>query len=308
MKTLWTLLAMLVAACNCYKIVTLPDANEDIEHKLKVFFSTQFTAVTKTVTSTITEHVFETCYNAEPDIATCLQRRDEDVDEPNVEVDGVETAWQEVISPSRVVKRQVEEFVEEVYPSDNVQVVQPDQGEKASVVYPTIVEEEPVAARHHGHQVEHEEVTDEVHEEVEDNGDEHVDDFEDQEEVTTTAPNAGDSEEESTTFEPVESEMTTMPMLEIEDHEDVNPARENHDAPVLLESSYEEKEVVIKQKVNHNNCMEMNNDLFINVMSTIYETVVQYETKVETKLNTVLFKSEGGCLPSNVNEMFTQCA
>ena len=40
--------------------------------------------------------------------------------------------------------RQVgEEFVEEVYPSENVQVVQPDQGEPAAVVYAAEVVPEP---------------------------------------------------------------------------------------------------------------------------------------------------------------------
>lgn len=299
MNILWTCFALLVTACNCYKIVTLPDhsnVQEEIEHKLKVFFSTQVTAITKTITSTIIEEVFETCYNAEPGIETCLQRRDEDLEEPKIEIDGLETDWQQFINPSKV-KRQVDEIVEEVYPSDNVQVVQPDQGEKASVVYPTtIVEQEPaLAARHHEH-------IDDEHDQVQDNGDEHVDEFMD-EELTTSNPN--DDQEDSTTLEP---EMTTIAVDFEDHHEEVNPARENPQAPVLLESSYEEKEVVIKQKVNHNKCMEMNNDLFINIMSTVYETVVQYETKIENKLNTVLFKSQGGCLPSNVNDLFTQCA
>ena len=104
--------------------------------------------------------------------------------------------------------------------------------------------------------------------------------------------------DETTTFEP---EMTTI-IDEFE--EEANPARENLDAPILLDSSWEEREVVIEQSIN-TECMDMKNDLFINVMSTIISTMTEYETTTVNGLNSVLFKSEGGCLPSNVNEMFS---
>ena len=49
----------------------------------------------------------------------------------------------------------------------------------------------------------------------------------------------------------------------------------------------------------------MKNDLFINVMSTILWTMTETETVTVNGLNSVLFKSEGGCLPSDVTEMFS---
>ena len=52
--------------------------------------------------------------------------------------------------------------------------------------------------------------------------------------------------------------------------------------------------------------MEMkNNNLFMNVMSTIISTITEYEYTTVSGLNSVLFKSKGGCLPSDVNEMFS---
>ena len=186
------------------------------------------------------------------------------------------------------MKRQLEE-VEEVYPEENVQVVQPEQVEPASVVYPV---QEVAEVRHHEHEVNHE--SSESSESIEevDNADEHFEKISDEDLEMTTLAN------EVTTVEN-EAEMTTT----FDYFDEADPARENEDAPVLLESSWEEKEVVIQQKINQNNCMEMNNDLFINIMSTLVTTVTQFHTKIES--NTVLFKAEGGCLPNNVDEIFT---
>ena len=140
---------------------------------------------------------------------------------------------------------------------------------------------------------------------VKDNSDDLVDQLE--EEVTASP----DLEQEYTTSDSVQEETTFMP-AELYHHEEANPARENEDVPlpveneeVVLDSSWEQKDIIIRQKVNHQNCMEMNNDLFIHVMSTLYTTFTHWETVSAQGVNTVLFKSEGGCLPSNVNEVFS---
>merc|ERR1711988_1355403 len=125
-------------------------------------------------------------------------------------------------------------------------------------------------------------------------------------ESNTLEPETYTYEPETYTLEPKiyneEFEDTTV----IEVFEEANPARESSDRPIIeLESSWEEKEVVIKQNVN-TKCMEMkNNNLFMNVMSTIISTITEYEYTTVSGLNSVLFKSEGGCLPSDVNEMFS---
>ena len=236
--------------------------------------------------------------------------------------------------------RQVdEEFVEEVYPSENVQVVQPDQGEVAAVVYAAVVHPEPKeeviepipepiedtpepiepkedtiedipepvedileieneisAETRHEHEVEHE------HEEV-DNADEHVNDEMDDQEST-------EQPEQTTTELPEIDLYTTLPPF---DYDSADPARENEEGPVIeetepiLETSknpeWEQKDVVIMHKPAE--CMDMKNDLFINIMSTILTTLTQFETETVTSVNTALFKSEGGCLPSDVNQVFT---
>ena len=211
------------------------------------------------------------------------------------------------------VTRQAEEEVEEVYPSENIQVIQPDMGEIAAVVYPTVVkaskenEIEPEVAEIETEVNEIEPQVPEVRQEEEhvDNSDSHFN------EVDDTADESADATAEMTTLSAVDEEMTTELPEEttINDQifeESANPAkRENENAPILLESSWEEKDVVIKQKNNHKNCMEMNNDLFINVMSTIFTTLTEFEYSTVQGLNSVVFKSEGGCLPTNVNELFT---
>jgi len=348
----------LVHCLNAYRIVTLPKPEEEV--RLKVHFSTKVVSQICTVTSTVTQTAFATCYAAEPGIVDCENRRDTEESEPKVELDGEPTSWESIISPSKTarVARQVEveEIVEIVEASENVQVIQPDLGEPAAVVYPTIVHqsredefildeqkleevpemelfEDEVEARTDKAEVRHHE------QEIEDDDEEKIESFEDEVEARTekaeprhheheiedddeedehVSDDSSDLEledenqdevvepevvsDETTTFEPEFYEITTI----MDNYEEANPSRENPDGPILeLESSWEVKEVVIRQDVN-TKCMEMkNNNLFMNVMSTLISTMTEYEYTTVSGLNSVLFKSEGGCLPSNVNEMFT---
>ena len=204
--------------------------------------------------------------------------------------------------------RQVdEEFVEEVYPSENVQVVQPDQGEPAAVVYAAVVPEPKIEEVPEVQEIpeievkipENEIEPVEERQEVEvDNADDHVDD--EMDEAITEQP-----DQDTTTEMPVEELMTTLPPF---DYDSADPARENEEGPELETSQnpgWEQKEVVIMSKPTKDHCMEMSNDLFINVMSTFLTTLTQFETKTVTEINTALFKSEGGCLPSDVNQVFS---
>lgn len=288
---------------HSYRIVTLPDSTEDIEHRLKVSFTTLTEYSTFTVTSTMTQHNYQTCYSSDPGISECQGRSNDDL---TVELDGVTVSWESVISPSRVT-RQAEETVEEIYPaSEKVQVVQPHQAEPAAVVYPTVVQDQP-ELRHHDHETDNEPAID--------NADEHVDDEVDEDVVVATTESMTADKEETTILE-VEPEVTTTSY----DYDDLeaNPARHNEvDGPVVtvveteLDSSqhWEERNVVIRQKTNHNHCMEMNSGLLISVLSTVLTTVTQTEvTTVNAGVNTVLFKADGGCLPSNVDDMFTSCS
>merc|ERR1712083_625682 len=72
-----------------------------------------------------------------------MGKRDNEETEPKVELNGEPTSWESIITPSKTAREsrqlEVEEVVEIVEPSDNAQVIQPDIGEPASVVYPTIV-------------------------------------------------------------------------------------------------------------------------------------------------------------------------
>ena len=103
---LYFLLLLAFPCVHSYKIVTLPSSAseaQDIEHHLAVFFSTQIVALTKTVTSTTTQSVFQTCYSAEADITECQKRRDETEDvTPKILVNGIEQTWDSFIAPSRV--------------------------------------------------------------------------------------------------------------------------------------------------------------------------------------------------------------
>ena len=86
---------------HSYKIVTLPKADEE-QHSMKVFFSTKMVDVTHKVTTTVTQTAYETCYAAEPGISECKNsREDNEETEPKVELNGVATSLQSVISPSK---------------------------------------------------------------------------------------------------------------------------------------------------------------------------------------------------------------
>jgi len=405
MKLALCLCLSLIHCLNAYRIVTLPKPDEEVS--LKVYFSTKVVSRTHTVTSTVTQTAFATCYSAEPNIVDCQNKRDNEDTEPKVELNGEPTSWESIITPSKTAREsrqlEVEEVVEIVEPSDNAQVIQPDIGEPASVVYPTIVHQsredefipdeqnlevpesepiedeedvegrtsKPVPKFKHVEEDEHEENElekdehDEDEDEDEDDEDEHEEDEHDEDEnkedeheeddvhpegepeddehngnsdsefedenkddepvpesylveepepetyTDLPEPEVYTNEPESFTFEPKtyneETEDTTMvEEIKMEDFEDANPARDNPDGPEIeLESSWEEKEVVIKQSVD-TKCMEMkNNNLFMNVMSTLITTITQYETATVNGLNSVLFKSEGGCLPSDVDVMFS---
>merc|ERR1711997_527414 len=141
MKLALCLCLSLIHCLNAYRIVTLPKPDEEVS--LKVYFSTKVVSRTHTVTSTLTQTAFATCYSAEPNIVDCQNKRDNEETEPNIELNGEPTSWESIITPSKTARDsrqlEVEEVVEIVEPSDNAQVIQPDIGEPAAVVYPTIV-------------------------------------------------------------------------------------------------------------------------------------------------------------------------
>ena len=89
-------------------------------------------------------------------------------------------------------------------------------------------------------------------------------------------------------------------------------ARQDEFGPIIedsLEQNWEEKEVVLRLRPNQNrgcNMDHMEDDqLFINVFSTIVSTLTQYETVTQVQTSQVVFKSEGGCFPQNAQELFT---
>merc|ERR1712179_543509 len=169
----------------------------DEEVSLKVYFSTKLVSHFHTVTSTVTKTNFATCYAAEPGIVDCQNKRDNEESEPKVELNGEAASWESIISPSRTerVARQLEEeeIVEIVEASENDQVIQPDLGEPAAVVYPTIVhqsredefildeqklevpafEDEEIEARTDKAEVRHHEHEEDEHEEDKHEEDEH---------------------------------------------------------------------------------------------------------------------------------------
>ena len=99
---LFIILSVLHCQNNAYKIVTLPKADEEHHHSMKVFFSTKMVDVTHKVTTTVTQTAYETCYAAEPGISECKNsREDNEESEPKVELNGVATSLQSVISPSK---------------------------------------------------------------------------------------------------------------------------------------------------------------------------------------------------------------
>ena len=100
---LFIILSVLHCQNNAYKIVTLPKADEE-HHSMKVFFSTKMVDVTHKVTTTVTQTAYETCYAAEPGISECKNSRDNEDSEPKVELNGVATSFQSVISPSKTAR------------------------------------------------------------------------------------------------------------------------------------------------------------------------------------------------------------
>ena len=108
---LFGVVALLTRGCQGYRIVTSPQSNNQDEISLQVFFSTKTVSATHTVTSTITQSVFPTCYATEPGIVPCQRKRDlgdsnepldDEAHEPKVWLNGQEAAWDTFISPSRV--------------------------------------------------------------------------------------------------------------------------------------------------------------------------------------------------------------
>ena len=104
----WMIFFLCLGLSQGYKIISLPTGSEEVEHSLKVRFSTQMVEATKVVVSTITETKYETCYSAEAGIRDCNSLRRGVIGQqprihvPRVEVDGVEVSWESLISPSRV--------------------------------------------------------------------------------------------------------------------------------------------------------------------------------------------------------------
>ena len=105
------LTALSLDGCQCYVIVTSPSSQgNNQEISLKVFFSTKTVSETHTVTSTITQSVFPTCYATEPGIVPCQRKRDfgdsneqeDETQEPKVLLNGQAAAWDTFITPSRV--------------------------------------------------------------------------------------------------------------------------------------------------------------------------------------------------------------
>ena len=106
------LTALSLDGCQGYVIVTSPSSQgNNQEISLKVFFSTKTVSETHTVTSTITQSVFPTCYATEPGIVPCQRKRDfgdsneqheDETHEPKVVLNGQEAAWDTFITPSRV--------------------------------------------------------------------------------------------------------------------------------------------------------------------------------------------------------------
>ena len=92
---------------------------------------------------------------------------------------------------------------------------------------------------------------------------------------------------------------------------EADAARENLNVEGSLEENWELKDVRVKMLARSNQsgdkCLEdsANEGLFFTILSTIYVTITEYATSTVPGSNTVLFKSSGGCLPSNVQELFT---
>ena len=92
---------------------------------------------------------------------------------------------------------------------------------------------------------------------------------------------------------------------------EADAARENPIVEGSLEENWELTDVRVKMPGRSNQsgdkCLEDAADqgLFFTILSTMYVTITEYATSTVPGSNTVLFKSSGGCLPSNVQELFT---
>ena len=102
-------------------------------------------------------------------------------------------------------------------------------------------------------------------------------------EVSEVRHYAHELDDETTTSDPEMAEMTTM-MEEDYELEEANPARENLDGPIL-ESSWEEKEVVITNSIN-TKCMVRN----------------IYVTKAELPQEGILFRTQFPSLGIFINK------
>ena len=89
---------------------------------------------------------------------------------------------------------------------------------------------------------------------------------------------------------------------------EADAAREAPEVSDSLEEKWELKEIALKMNGRSSDtCFDTNDDggLFFTIFSTIYTTITEYQTEMEIETNTVLFKSSGGCVPTDVHEMFT---
>ena len=89
---------------------------------------------------------------------------------------------------------------------------------------------------------------------------------------------------------------------------EADAAREAPEVSDSLDEQWELKEIALKMNGRSSDtCFDTNEDggLFFTIFSTIYTTITEYQTEMETETNTVLFKSSGGCVPTDVHEMFT---
>lgn len=330
---------------HSYKIVTLPKADEEQHSMKVFFSTKMVDVthkVTTTVTQTAYETCYAAepgiteCKNKRDNEESEPKVELNGVATPYESI--IPTPSQTARAERQLDLEELEEVVEIIEASENVQVIQPD--EVAAVVYASVVhkskEEEPILveqvieelnevepfedelesrteipevkkyAHEAAEETEHEGEIDNTNELVRENNFDLNFEDETQGEMATTEVSevrhyAHELDDETTTSDPEMAEMTTM--MEDFDLEEANPARENLDGPIL-ESSWEEKEVVITNSID-TKCMDMKNDLFINVMSTILWTMTETETVTVNGLNSVLFKSEGGCLPSDVTEIFS---
>jgi hypothetical protein len=131
-------------------------------------------------------------------------------------------------------------------------------------------------------------------------------------EVTTDDSIMVESVTDFTTEMNIVDETTMMTPVD----EQVNPAFRHHgdesEAPEVEDSfatNWEQKEIILGLDGKDDNCFDMSDTAqrFITVISRILVTTTRYETvTVKGAENSLLFKAAGGCLPTNVNDLFTR--